>query len=155
MTILLVMPNVVAKRGITKPRSILGGTLGLPDDDAVDVVQHLEKGFPFAALLRFQKTSGLTMSHIAELIRIPSRTLIRRKAKGRLELEESERLLRISRIFEKAVTLFEGDKDAARRWLTAPSDEFDGGPLLSFARTEVGAREVEDLIGRLEYGVFS
>jgi putative toxin-antitoxin system antitoxin component (TIGR02293 family) len=53
------------------------------------------------------------------------------------------------------VQLFEGDADAARRWLTTPSKELDNTAPLDFARTELGAREVEDLIGRLEHGVFT
>jgi putative toxin-antitoxin system antitoxin component (TIGR02293 family) len=80
---------------------------------------------------------------------------MRRKASGRLQPDESERLLRISSVFERALELFEGDVQRARRWLSTPSKELDGTSPLDFARTEIGAREVEDLIGRLEHGVFT
>ena len=79
---------------------------------------------------------------------------MRRKARGWLHPEESERLLRLSSIFEKAMRLFEGDVDAARGWLTTRSLEL-GEPPLESARTQIGAREVEDLIDRLEQGVFT
>ena len=52
-------------------------------------------------------------------------------------------------------TLFEGDNAAALRWLTAPRKALEGKTPLAYARTELGAREVEDLIGRLEHGVIS
>jgi putative toxin-antitoxin system antitoxin component (TIGR02293 family) len=119
------------------------------------MIQHLQKGFAFSAILRFHQTSGLPMGTIADLIQIPVRTLIRRKAKGRFTPQESERLLRLANIFEKAVELFEGDSDSARRWLTTQNKELDRQAPLDFSRTEIGAREVEDLIGRLEHGVFS
>ena len=80
---------------------------------------------------------------------------MRRKAKGRLRPEESERLLRVSGIFERALDLFAGDTDAARHWLTTPSEELSNHSPLEFARTELGAREVEDFITRLEHGVFT
>lgn len=89
------------------------------------------------------------------MVRIPARTLSRRKASGRLSPDESERLLRISRIVDQAVALFEGDHDAAMQWLQTPQPALNREKPLDFARTEIGAREVEDLIGRLEYGVFS
>ena len=54
----------------------------------------------------------------------------------------------------KAALLFEGDADAARRWLRAPQTALGGEPPLGLASTEVGSRQVEDLITQLEHGVF-
>lgn len=123
--------------------------------ETLDLIRQLEHGFSYAVLARFQKYSGMALGRIAELIRIPPRTLIRRRTTGRLHPEESERLLRIITIFERAVELFEQDVDAARHWLTSASAELAGRSPLEFARTEIGARDVEDLMGRLEHGVFS
>jgi putative toxin-antitoxin system antitoxin component (TIGR02293 family) len=64
-------------------------------------------------------------------------------------------LLRISTIFDKTVDLFEGDVRGAVTWLTAPMRALAGESPLRYSRTEIGAREVENLIGRLEHGVFS
>src|SRR5258706_218900 len=78
-----------------------------------------------------------------------------RSTRPRGGVDESERLLRIATVFEKAVDLFEGDLVSARRWLSTPKKALGGETPLSFARTEIGGREVEALIGRLEHGVFS
>ena len=121
----------------------------------MSVVEQLEAGLPFAALGRFQKASGLPLGTLAALLRIPPRTLVRRRAAGRLAPEESERLLRVATVFEQAVALFEGDVAVARGWLTRPKKAFAGETPMHLARTEIGAREVERLIGRLEHGVFS
>ena len=130
-------------------------SLGIGAGGTADMIRRVGEGFPYAAFVHFQKRSGLPPARIAELVQLPPRTLMRRKAAGRLRPDESERLLRICGIFEQAVELFEGDSDAARLWLTTPSPELGGAPPLEFARTEIGAREVEDLIGRLQYGVFT
>jgi putative toxin-antitoxin system antitoxin component (TIGR02293 family) len=68
---------------------------------------------------------------------------------------ESDRLVRASRIFGRALSLFEGDRDAATHWLSEPQKALGGEVPLSVARTELGALEVERLIARLEHGVFS
>jgi len=66
---------------------------------------------------------------------------------------ESERLLRLAGVLEKAAALFEGDAAAARHWLQTPNHALGNVAPLTFAQTEIGARAVEDLIDRLEYGV--
>ena len=59
------------------------------------------------------------------------------------------------RVFGRALELFEGDSQAAERWLSSPRAALGGATPLELAKTEAGAREVEALIGRLEHGVFS
>lgn len=99
--------------------------------------------------------SGIPLTQIAEIIGTPPRTLARRKAAGRLSADESEKLLRLSAVFENALELFDGDRSEALTWLASPKRELENQTPLDYARTEVGAREVENLIGRLEHGVFS
>ena len=64
-------------------------------------------------------------------------------------------MLRIARVFDLAAALFEHDLASANVWLREPKKALGGEAPLQFARTEVGAREVEHLIGRLEHGVLS
>ena len=150
------MPHTKSSRAAaSRARPTGGRSIGLAGAGTAKVLQKIEKGFPYDAVVRLHKASGLSVGSIAQLVRIPQRTLMRRKANGRLRPEESERLLRVSGVFEKALELFEGDADRARQWLTTPKKELDNVPPLQLARTEIGARDVEDLIGRLEHGVFT
>lgn len=57
-------------------------------------------------------------------------------------------------LFEKAEVVFE-NADLARQWLNRPQFGLGGEIPLDFAKTENGAREVENLLGRIEHGVFS
>ena len=132
-----------------------GSSLGLKTTSTNKLIEELERGLPFKALERLTELSGIALTAIVRAIGIPERTLARRKTAGRLAPDESERLLRISSIFERTVDLFEGDIAGAVNWLTTPKKAFDGRLPLDYSRTELGAREVENLIGRLEHGVFS
>lgn len=127
--------------------------LGLRTYQSLALDRHVRKGLAYSSLLRFQRNTSLSVRAIAELIQIPTRTLTRRKSEGKLAPEESDRLVRASRIFGRAMELFEGDSDAARIWLTSPQPALGGLVPLDLARTDVGANEVENLIGRLEYGI--
>ena len=119
------------------------------------IIRQLEEGFSFDALERLVSHTGLSLALLSSVIGIPDRTLARRKAAGKLSPEESERLLRLSGIFEKSVELFEGDAEAAVHWLSTPKKALGYQQPLLYSRTELGGREVENLIGRLEHGVFS
>src|SRR6202162_3228450 len=126
-----------------------GSTLGLTVANPAELIQQLERGFSFRTLQTFESRSGLALSRLAATIGIPERTLARRRGSRRLTSDEHARLLRISAIFEDAVDLFEGDVAAAVNWLTPPRKALGDRAPLAYARTEPGAREVENLIERL------
>ena len=110
---------------------------------------------PLRALERLGKLLALKSStETANLLLIPPRAFHYRKKTKRLTPGESARLQRTGRIFGLTVDLFGGDRQAARQWLQTPKRALGDATPLGYAATEVGAREVEDLIGRAEHGVF-
>ncbi|HUF67164.1 MAG TPA: antitoxin Xre/MbcA/ParS toxin-binding domain-containing protein [Longimicrobiales bacterium] len=127
--------------------------LGLRTYETVDLHSRIEQGLSYDSLERLQQVLDVPMSELARFVRISPRTLARRKEVGRLQPDESDRLLRLSRLVGLALQLFEGSLEEARSWLYAPNRALGGGSPLEFATTDVGAREVEQLIGRLEHGV--
>jgi putative toxin-antitoxin system antitoxin component (TIGR02293 family) len=118
-------------------------------------IREIERGLPYRRVEKLTSELDETDSKIAHLVQIAPRTLARRKQEGTLKPDESERVDRIERIYHLATELFEGDKVQAVNWLKQPNRGLANRPPLDFARTEIGAREVENLIGRLEHGVFS
>lgn len=129
--------------------------LGISQQDPLVIVRRVERGLAFQALARFQRNTKISTHDLAQAVAITMRTLHRRKKQGRLEPDESDRLVRFSRIFGRALELFEWNLDAARRWLATPLDALGGERPIALAKTDVGAREVEALIGRLEHGVIT
>jgi putative toxin-antitoxin system antitoxin component (TIGR02293 family) len=137
-------------------RSAYGYTslLGLEGNlDGRALVERVRKGLPYRAFDRFIANTQLTTSDAAELINVPTRTLARRKTEGRFQPDESDRLLRASRVLNRAIHLFEGDRIEAAHWLSRSSRALGGATPIDLARTEVGAIEVERLIDKLEFGV--
>jgi putative toxin-antitoxin system antitoxin component (TIGR02293 family) len=127
--------------------------LGLRSYEPLRIVASVRKGLPYSALLRLQRNTGLSASVLAEVAQIPARTLARRKQLGKLDPDESDRLVRVARVFGRAFELFEGDVRIARDWLSTPQIALGGRAPLELAKTDVGAREVENLVGRLEHGI--
>jgi putative toxin-antitoxin system antitoxin component (TIGR02293 family) len=60
-----------------------------------------------------------------------------------------------SRVFAKAIELFEGDSDAALEWMSTPLPALGGSTPNDVLKAELGEREVVNLIGRIEHGVYS
>ena len=129
--------------------------LGFTDFDAVSLQAKVQEGFRFTKLVNLTEAMGMTLEDTAGILFISSRSLQRRKTEGRLHAGESDRLLRLSRVFGRAIQLFEGDKDAAVSWMNKPLPALGSLSPLVMSKTEPGALDVERLIGRLEHGVFS
>ena len=129
--------------------------LGIKASDTAQLVKIIERGFSFDALERIRRETGLPMERLAISIGISPRTLTRRKRENKLTPSESDRLVSISRLLAQAIELFEGDKEKAFRWFVQSNRALGKLSPLEMAATETGAREVENLIGRLEHGVFS
>ena len=116
---------------------------------------RVEEGLPVLDIVQFGREAGFSTEELARMIRIPPRTYARRVAhKARLKATEGERAVRVIRLFDLARRVF-GTDEATRRWLNSPVRALGGRSPLDFAQTEPGAREVENVIGRLEHGVFS
>jgi len=118
------------------------------------VVTRIRAGMPMAEFRALAEWLGLSDDELAPLLGISRATLHRRRKTGHLAPPESERLVRFARLMERGVAAL-GDEEAAREWLKTPAVAFHGETPLSFADTEVGSREVEGLLGRLEHGVFT
>ena len=82
------------------------------------------------------------------------RTLARRKVQGRLTAAESDRVVRLARIAATAVDVL-GNRELASARLQRPNRALGHATPLSQMDTDVGVRQVERVLGRIEHGVFS
>lgn len=136
-------------------RFTINNLLGIQATNAAQLVREIERGFSFGTLERVRRETGLPLDQLATSIGISPRTLTRRKKNSKLKAWESDRLVSISRLLAFALELFEGDTEKAAHWFVQPNRALGDVSPLEMAATETGAREVENLIGRLEHGVFS
>ncbi len=119
-----------------------------------ELIRQIQKGLPFSDLKVLQGSIDMPFEQLAAKLSISRSTLQRRKAAGRLSPDESDKVLRFSRLLRQAADLF-GDIDKGRAWLKHPQYGLGGAVPLDYAETEIGAREVENLLGRMKYGVYS
>jgi putative toxin-antitoxin system antitoxin component (TIGR02293 family) len=118
------------------------------------MIRRIQKGLPFSDLKALQDSIDMPFEQLAAKLAISRSTLQRRKANGRLSPDESDKVIRFARLLEHATDVF-GDIDKARAWLKHPQYGLGGAVPLEYAETEIGAREVDNLLGRIDYGVYS
>ena len=119
-----------------------------------DLIRQIQKGLRFSELETLQNSIDMPFEQLAAKLSISRSTLQRRKAAGRLSPDESDKVMRLSRLLEHATNVF-GDIEKARTWLKFPQRGLGGAVPLDYAETEVGAREVDNLLGRIDYDVYS
>jgi len=114
----------------------------------------IAQGVPLRALEDFSIYSGLQLKDLLEVV-IPARTLKhRRQRKEPLNLDESDRLARVARLYELALKVF-GDADKARRWLSKPKERFRERSPVEMMRTELGGRQIEEMLYQIDEGMFA
>ena len=117
-------------------------------------IGRIQAGLSFGAVRNLQHALDLPLEKIAAFLGMSRATLHRRKAQGKIARNESEKLVRYQRLLKRAQDVF-GNAAAAREWLTHSQPGLGNAKPVDFAKTEIGAREVENLLGRIEYGVYS
>jgi putative toxin-antitoxin system antitoxin component (TIGR02293 family) len=122
------------------------------DVDRIPNLGWLQRGVP-ASFARAVERDWLRREDIRQII--PDRTLERRIANGEdLKIEEADGLARLMRVVSLARRAFE-DEGLADEWLRTPNPALNDLIPIQMARTDLGGREVEAVLMRLEQGVFS
>jgi putative toxin-antitoxin system antitoxin component (TIGR02293 family) len=136
---------------------VLGGVsvLGRAIHNPADLAQLVRTGLPAGAISALAETLHLGNGVLSRKLGIPVRTLSRRMSQGMLLTSaESDRAVRMARVYACAVDLI-GDAEKAIEWLDTPNRALGGGKPLDQLDTDTGARMVEDVLGRIAYGVYS
>jgi|SRR5690349_14683101 putative toxin-antitoxin system antitoxin component (TIGR02293 family) len=126
------------------------GTLGQEIASEADLARVVLGRIPLAALAALQK-NGFSDREIDRFV-IPSRTRRHRETrKEALTVEESDRLVRLARTQALAEDVF-GNREKANKWLRESLAILDGRSPLEMARTETGARIIEQILGKIAWG---
>ena len=127
--------------------------LGLPTAPA-EAVAAVRAGLPVAAFEGLARALRVPEARLAQVVGLSATTLGRRKRAGVLAPDEGDRVWRVAALFARAAQVFGGEDEAAA-WFVDPNLALGDEPPLALADTEPGARAVDDLLGRIEYGVYS
>jgi putative toxin-antitoxin system antitoxin component (TIGR02293 family) len=134
----------------------LGGekTFGRPVHTEQDMNREILAGFPHSAVEHFRIVASLSWAELAASLGLSVRSLQRRKHQGRLEGYESDRIYRLARIVALSADYL-GSSERGIDWLKQPNIVLGGIRPLDAVETELGARQVENVLGRIGYGGLS
>jgi putative toxin-antitoxin system antitoxin component (TIGR02293 family) len=132
----------------------LGGPKVLKVRTIAELRTRVRAGLPFAALPAVSASLRIDQAELTRLLDLPARTLARRKVARHLGFDESDRLFRVARVGALAAATL-GSWENAVRWLHHPNRALGGVPPLHELDTDLGSREVEDLLLRIQYGIYS
>ena len=128
-------------------------SIGIQAKNTDDIISALKQGFPADSFDKLRDRLKVADNLLSKIVQIPKRTLTRRRQDGRLRTDESERVLRIARVYDKTLDVLENE-EAAENWLKKSARGLGYKIPLEYADTELGAQEVINLLGRIEHGVF-
>lgn len=120
--------------------------------DTYTLIEAVREGLPYQVGEALQDALTLNSQELAELTGMSERTLANRKRSGSFTASESDHLIRITRVYTRALEFF-GSAPQAVAWLKKPALALDDRTPLSLLDTEVGADAVLRLLGQLKYGV--
>lgn len=136
---------------------ILGGrkVLGKAIKNPGDLARLVRKGLPAGSVTALAEKLQVGNSVLSRKLGIPQRTLTRRLSQASLLTPgESDRTVRMARVYANAVEMI-GDEKNAIEWLGTPNRALGGEKPIDQLDTDTGARMVEDILGRIAYGVYS
>ena len=149
------MSELITPQAISR---CLGGEeiLGTPIRDRRQLAQVTEQGIPFASVAHLLRELNVTQREMAGLLGVNIRTLSRNKGSdARLDPGSSDRAYRVARLLALATEVL-GGLGAAREWLHDSQRALGGEtPLHLMAMGGSGPEEVEELLLRMEYGVYA
>lgn len=132
---------------------VLGGpaTLKRTIVTSSDLVQLTRDGVPSSSLDELASALSVNSSAIAAAIGLSTSV---GNSSGKLSFADSDRAIRLARIFAQTIDVFKESAEAAR-WLQTPLPVFDGRTPFELLDTDAGSQSVETVLGRIAYGIYS
>jgi len=117
--------------------------------------ERILAGLDFSAVDNIKKHGSLTDAELARLLGMGEATLRRaRAARAKLDAATSDRLYRLSKIVAVAEEVLEGPANAMQ-WLRRAQPALGGAVPIELLVTQAGADEVETLLRRIDFGVYT
>jgi len=138
-----------------KVLDLLGGQRLTKQAERDGLVEIIRQGLPMAAAIDVAKQYRLSDQQVAHVLGISPRTLARHKTGHKpLNALQSDRIFRLARIASHAEDVFES-RESALDWLKSPNRALGGAIPLELLDTDAGTVMVDEVLTRIDYGVYS
>jgi len=137
--------------------AVLGGpkVLGQTVKDSLAMSNLIIQGLPVKAAMVLKQRLNIPVESYFAAIGISKKQFERYTEDDHLPIKIGDQVFRLAKIYKLAMEVFEDNSTSAITWLREPQPGLSNEPPLSLLRTEVGAREVEELLYRIEYGMLA
>lgn len=112
------------------------------------------KGVSKEDLVHLKEIAGLDYSSLSKALTVTKATLINKKDGQKFSADLSEKIVGLADIYSYGYSVFE-DTERFNDWMHKPNQALGGEEPYSLVDSQFGREEVKDIIGRIEYGVFS
>ena len=120
----------------------------------LQLIDRSRQGLAGAETGKVAALLGVTDKEMARLLNQSVATFHRQVSVPNLDASTSERLLLLTRLATYGEAVFQ-DKGKFTRWLRRPLRLLDNQSPLNLLDSSTGIQLIEDVLGRIEYGVFS
>ena len=128
-----------------------------PESDYRARIARARQGIAVAEAAGIMQTWSIPVGAFAALLGVSERKWSRARAggpDGLLSPVESDRLLRARQVFDHARAVFDNDQDVVA-WFSMPNHALSGDTPLSLMDTDAGVHQVDDVLTRIEFGVYA
>ncbi|MEM7296742.1 MAG: antitoxin Xre/MbcA/ParS toxin-binding domain-containing protein [Bacteroidota bacterium] len=98
--------------------------------------------------------TGLNLTEFSALLPVSRRTIEKAKDKDLLSPAVSDRVLQVASLYEHGGLIL-GDNATFKEWLDSPLISLGGKKPIEFINNDTGISMINDLLGRIEHGVYS
>ncbi|MCZ4221859.1 type II RES/Xre toxin-antitoxin system antitoxin [Pedobacter rhodius] len=132
--------------------AMMGSKYANPSD--FDLLKLARKGIAKKSLIALAKQISLTIEEMAGVLHISDRTLQRYTPDTLVKTEYADRAIELALLYERGIEVL-GSEKAFSNWVKSPNFALGGEIPFNLLDTRIGFNMVLNILGRIEYGVFS
>ncbi|HVG16703.1 MAG TPA: antitoxin Xre/MbcA/ParS toxin-binding domain-containing protein [Chitinophagaceae bacterium] len=121
---------------------------------ALEKMELIEDGISKKALESFKEKAGLDYDQLAEFLNVARATLINKKGEDKFNRDVSDKIVSLVDIYSYGYEVFE-DREKFNQWIFRPNKALGNQAPFNFLHNTFGRQEIKNLIGRIDYGVYS
>lgn len=119
-----------------------------------DLLKVIKKGVSKKALDHTMQMMGFSLDDMSGVLHISARTLRRYDDDTILNTEQSERIIELNNLYQYGKEVF-GTLSHFKKWIDSPVLALGNKKPCEFLDTSLGISILKNILGRMEYGVYS
>lgn len=119
-----------------------------------DIFEQSRQGVTARQVDQLTQILDVSLKEMAAILQISERTLHRSRSKDHFKQQASERLLFLQNVTAHGLSVFDDRRSVFARWLRYPLGELKGQAPLSLLTSMIGFSLVDDVLTRIDYGIY-